>query len=450
MGLLRSVAAALEAGLTRPQDSTPVDMTGGRGPNMARWTTAGTKGTALSVTEWSSTIFAIVDAQATAQTAIEWQLWRTAASGRKEDRTPAPTHPAAELWENPNEFYTQADLIEVLTNHFELTGEMWILPAFSTLGVGPPLELWAVRPDQMRPVPHPTEFIQGYVYDGGPAPQPLNVGQVIWGKKQHPKDPYRGLSPITAALTDLRAEREAAEYNASFFANDATPGGLVKIPGYLPEERWKELVARWNEQHRGRGNAHRIHVMDNVEGSEYVNLGYTRKDMQFTELRRFNVEAFMRAYRISNFVLGMLADVNRATAEAADVWFGKAHVIPRANRLRRLLNQRLLPMYGPAGRGFEFDYADPIPPDRAQAQAEQTADISNALALIGEGFDEGEVLEFFGLPQWKRTAPAPAPQLVPAAAGDAADEDPVAARAERLAAWNGAAPRARRRVEVRR
>jgi hypothetical protein len=152
--------------------------------------------------------------------------------------------------------------------------------------------------------------------------------------------------------------------------------------------------------------------MDNVAGSEYLDLKYTRKDMQFTDLREQSVESFMRAYRISDFVLGMLQDVNRATAEAAQVWFGQTHVKPRANRTRRMLNHKILPLWGPTlGRGYEWDYDDPIPPDRAQAVAEQTAAITNALALIGDGFDETEVLEYFELPAFTRTAPVPVPGL---------------------------------------
>lgn len=421
MGVLRNLADAARQ-LTRPQDLAPVDYTMGRGTMSSRWAITGSKGVALGVPDWNSTIYAIVDAQATAQSQIEWRLYRTAASGREEDRVEVPRHPAKTVWENPNPFYTNADLVETLANHYELTGEQWLLPARSTLAPdGAPIELWPVRPDMMRPIPDPVTFISGYAYLGGASPQRLGLGDVIFDWKRHPKDPYRGQSPITAALTDLRADRHAAEYNAEFFLNDATPGGIVKVPGWMNDTQWRELTERWNEQHKGRGNAHRIHVMDNVAGSEYVDLKYTRKDMQFVDLRRYSREDFMIAYRVSDFVLGMLQDVNRATAEAAAVWFGQAHVKPRANRTRRMLNHKLLPMFGPQlGQGYEFDYLDPIPPDRVQAVAEQTSAITNSLALIAQGFDETEVLEYFELPAFTRTAvaaPVPGPPMGDPAAG---------------------------------
>lgn len=438
MGLLGNLAAAAAgaAGGARPQDRTPVPFAG-PGRLSTSWSVGGSKTTALTVPEWNSTIYGIVDAQATAQAQITWRLYRSASSGRPEDRVEVAKHPALSVWSRPNEFYTQDDLVEVMFNHYELTGEIWLLPAYSKqLPSAGPVELWAVRPDKMRPIAHPEEFISGYVFQSGRDLIELGRRDVIFEKKQHPTDPYRGISPITAAMVNLRADREAAEYNASFFQNDATPGGIVKVPAYLPDDRWRELTTRWNEQHQGRGNAHRIHVMDNVAGAEYVDLKYTRKDMQFTELRSWSVEDFMRGYRISDFVLGMITDVNRATAEAADVWFGKAHVIPRANRTRAMLNYKFLPLFGAMGKGYEFDYDDPIPPDAAQALEEEVARLDMALALIAEGFDEAEVFEHFELPAFKRTRPspatvppvAPAPGVPPVEPGD----DAVAAARARL------------------
>lgn len=427
MPLLGNIARSLRPPAQGPGPRNDMPVPAGGTGLAGNWTSSGNKAAQLTVSSWNSTIYGIVDAQATAQSQVTWRLWRKARSGRPEDREEVTTHPALDLWQHPNPFTTQADHIETLFNHYELTGEMWqaVSRSAGLNGAGPPLELWAMRPDKMLPAAHPTRFIQGYVFRAGRGDVPMGLGDVIYEKKPHPTDPYRGFSPIVAAMTDLRADREAAEYNAEFFANDATPGGLVKVPGYLPDDRFNELVQRWQEQHKGRGNAHKIHFLDQVADAEYVNLGYTRKDMQFTEMRNWNTEAFMRAYRISDFVLGMLKDVNRATAEAADVWFGKAHVIPRANRLRAMLNMKVLGLYpGNLAQGYEFDYDDPIPPDRAQALAEQTARLDMALRLVAEGYDRDEVFEYFDLPKLTFHEPAPAPTAP--TAPDAPDEDDTA------------------------
>lgn len=426
MSVLRQWADALRRGITA-EAPAPLYPTS-RGMGGSTWNTGGTsKAAAMSVVDWNDTIYAIVEAQATAQKRIRWRLYRTASSGRDEDREEVMRHPALSVWARPNRFYTQASLIETLSNHYELTGEKTMLVGRSGVG-GVPIELWPVRPDWVAPVRHPTEFATGFTYaPGGSREEAVSLGleDVIWDLKRHPLDPYRGMSPITAAMLSARADREAQRYNAEFFANDATPGGLVTLPGMLTTPQWEEQVKRWDEQHRGPGKRFRVHFMDNMKDAAFTPMAYTRRDMQFVDLHRVSVEGFMRAYRISDFVLGMLRDVNRAAAEAAMVWFGITHVIPRADDTRDMLNGLFLPIFGPRmSQGYEFDYDDPIPPDRVQAQAEETAALDNALKAIEAGVEPSKAFEQYGLPEdWADDFVKPEPVSEPA--GDPSEDMPM-------------------------
>lgn len=427
MSVLRNIANRVSGNVS---NYAPVDMTGGKGIWGGTWRSRASKATSLGVSEWNSTIYGIVDMQATAQAQINWRLFRQAP--QESNREEVFAHPALSVWNQPNRFYTQDDLIEVLFNHYELTGEMWLLVGrASERSSAPPVELWPIRPDRMRPVADPREFISGYVYSPGVAGNDdvaLGLDEVIYDWKRHPTDPYRGQSPISAALCDLRSDREASEYNTNFFMNNATPGGMLKVGGRVSTDAWKELRSRLEEQHKGTRNAHRLLVLDNLKDSEFVDLKYTRKDMEFVDLRNFNVNTFRRAYRLPKFALGEIDDVNRASAEASAVWFSHYHVIPRAERLKKLLNYKFLPMFGSLGRGYEFDYDDPTPPDREQSRKELESNVNLALQLINAGFDEGEVLEYLDLPALSRTAapvvPAPVEEA-PAGAGDHSADMPM-------------------------
>jgi HK97 family phage portal protein len=448
MGMLSAVGEAIRRGITAeaPVDLFPRSRTLGRGGTSSGGGVS--KSAALSVVDWQPDIYAIVEAQATAQSKLTWRLYRSAASGRVEDRVEVPQHPAKVVWDRPNRFYTQADLVEALANHYELTGEQW-LTIGRARGFGMPIELWPVRPDLIAPIPHPREFISGYLYSATGSPRDaveLGVDDVIVEMRRHPKDPLRGMSPLAAAMLTARADREAQRYNAEFFENDATPGGIVWLPEQIPEPAWTEFRKRWAEQHQGPGQRHRIHFADNMKDAKFEGLPYTQKDMQFTELHRVSVEGFMRAYRMSDFVLGMLRDVNRAAAEAAMVWFGITHVIPRADRTRRMLNQKFLPLFGPQlGQGYEWDYDDPIPPDRAQAAAEQAQQLDLALQAIAAGVPSDEAFEFYGLPQWELEEPEPVEQVEDDPAGDETEDEDE--DSEGLAA---AARAGRRRARARR
>jgi hypothetical protein len=69
------------------------------------------------------TLFAIVNRTSNATALVNWRLYRKAASGLKEDRTEVTTHPALQLWNRPNSFYTRQEFVETEQQHIDLTGD---------------------------------------------------------------------------------------------------------------------------------------------------------------------------------------------------------------------------------------------------------------------------------------------------------------------------------------
>lgn len=341
-----------------------------------------------------STLFAVVDRIASATAAVDWRLWRQAPSGKPEDRTLVTAHPALTVWDNPNRFYTQRELVETITQHYDLTGEWWLVVGRVT-PAGTPVELWPVRPDRMRPVPDKDTFISGYVYRGT-VDVPLGVDQVITKKRPNPLDPYRGISPAGSLLYDLRGEQAAAEWNAQFFANSARPDGVLETPATLSDPEFTRLTDQWREAHQGPVNAHRVALLE--AGLHFNPVGWAQKDMDFVALRGFSKEQILQAYGLSKFMLGAHEGVNRATAIAAKAVFYEQTINPRLDLLKEALNRTFLPMFGALGRGVEFDYDNPEPEDSDAQRAELSAAVSAAATMIGLGFDPGEVLAAFGLP----------------------------------------------------
>jgi phage portal protein BeeE len=80
-------------------------------------------------------------------------------------------------------------------------------------------------------------------------------------------DPYRGLSPVLSILPDLDTSRYAAEWSRAFFINSAQPGGIIEVPQPLSDPDFDQLRDRWNEQHKGVGNAHRSRSWSTASGS---------------------------------------------------------------------------------------------------------------------------------------------------------------------------------------
>ncbi len=365
------------------------------------------------------TLFSIVNRTSNATALVDWKLYRKAPSGLPEDRVEVTRHAVLDLWNKPNKFFTRQELVETVQQHIDLTGEGWLVISRNPRSPMP-LELWPVRPDRIQPVPHPTDFISGYLYTGPDGQEiALRVEDVIQIRMPNPLDPYRGMGPVQSVLTEIDASRYSAEWNRNFFMNSAEPGGIIELPTVLSDPEWDQLQARWNEQHKGVANAHRVAFL---EHGTWKDRKYTQRDMQFAELRQVSRDVIREAFGAPAFVLGEVGDVNRATAEASKVLFAEQLTVPRLERWKGALINDLLPLYGPeAARQLEFDYCDPVPPDAGARNEEITAKSTAWKTLVDGGADPVLVSEYLGLPDLGyrppvTVAPSTGPALAPAPA----------------------------------
>lgn len=345
------------------------------------------------------TLFAVVTKLANSTSQVDWHLYRKSdGRGRisgTESRKEVTSHAALDLWNKPNPFYTQQQFIEAFQQHQELVGESdWLVGKAEGWDI--PLELWPIRPDKLRVNPSPTEFIKDYTYIGPDGEQvPLERNEIIQIKLPNPLDPYRGMGPVQSILADLDATKYSAEWNRNFFLNSAEPGGIIEVDKRLDDDEFNEMRSRWNEQHRGVRNAHRVAL---IEQGKWVDRSYSQKDMQFAQLRQVSRDVIMEAFTMSKLMMGIVDDVNRASAEASEYVFSKYLLISRLERIKQALNNKLLPMFGPTGEGLEFDYDNPVPKDAVAEAAEMASQVDAVVKLIGAGFSPDEVMKMFGLP----------------------------------------------------
>lgn len=393
----------------------PPPMTSSRSGGAAVMLTRRGEG-ALSMMEAVSTVFAVVSRLSNSTARVDWKLYRSAPSGKDEDRVEVVSHAALDLWRKPNDFHTRQDLVEVGQQHIELAGKACVVVARSgdygrgTRAGDLPLELWPVRPDRMAAVPDAKKFQTGWMYTSPDGEQiPLRLDEVICLRTPNPRDPYEGLSPVQSLMTDLDSARYSALWNRNFFLNGAAPGGIVQVDRRLSDDEFDEMSQRWREQHQGVANAHRVAIL---EQATYTETKITQRDMQFVDLRNISREMIREAWQIPKFALGDVTDVNRATAEASSDWFGSELSEPRLERWKSALNVRFLPMYGPTAKGLEFDYEPVVSEDQVAANEDLAARVDIARALYELGVEWADALKIAGLPDTLRqrievTSPEP-------------------------------------------
>lgn len=416
---MRSPLGTLVEKIGSLRNQVPAPYVGQR--SMPTWTQQNSSDPAAQMAAMGSvgTLFSIVNRLSGDVAGVEWHMHQLAQRAPRTGTTcevcdqPGVTlvtrHPALSVWNRPNDFFTRQEFVESEQQHVDLTGEGWWVIVY--LG-GVPIELWPVRPDRMIPVPHPTQFLSGYVYRAPDGEKiPLQLDEVIQIRMPNPLDPYRGMGPVQALLTQLDSIRFSAEWNRMFFLNSAEPGGIVQVEDGLEDHELRQMREHWNEQHRGVRNAHRVAIL---ERGKWVERQFSMRDMQFVELSNASREQVREAFGIHKHQLGLADDVNRANAEASEYTHARHLIVPRLERIKQALNNDFLKLFGTSGKGYEFAYTSPVPEDRTANDAERTSKAQAYSLLVTSGVDPEDAASVCGLPPMRHTAQ---PAAVPALAG---------------------------------
>ena len=355
----------------------------------------------------SATLFSIVNRTSTSVAAETWHLHRRAPGktcthedgegelcGAK-NVINVERHPALSVLYRPNPFYTTQEYFESGQQHVDLTGEGWTI--LSRAGKVP-VEMWVARPDRMIVVTDQREFLVGYIYvDPDGREMPIRKEDVTSIRMPNPMDPYRGMGAVQTILSNVDAGGYSAEWNANFFRNGARPGGIVKLSRKMDDNDFNQLVERFNINHRGVSNANRTAFLEDGDWVDVKPMSIA--DMQFVETAELNRDTILLAFGMSKFAVGVVDDINRATADASAAWFAEYQTIPRLNRWRGMLNADFLPQFPGYVRGdVSFAYSNPVPADREAEREDKRANTQNYVLMLDAGVDPAVAAEVNGFP----------------------------------------------------
>ena len=128
------------------------------------------------------------------------------------------------------------------------------------------------------------------------------------------------------------------EYGGSFFANGASPGGVLEHPGVLKDP--KKLRDSWNAVYQGSNNAHKLVILE--EGMQYKQIGIPPEEAQFLETRKFQINEIARLYRIPPHMVGDLEKASFSNIEEQSLEFVKYTLDPWVVRWEQSLQKSLL------------------------------------------------------------------------------------------------------------
>lgn len=254
------------------------------------------------------TVYAAVKVIAESVAQLPLHLYRRKRDGGKERAT---DHPLAELlhgqangWTSAFEFrlFMQTALC-LYGNAFAFINRMGG-KITELIPIPPPSVVVEIHSATMEP------FFRISSSDGG---QRVYDRTEIFHLKALGTSPYVGMSPIVQMREAIGLALAMEEHGARIFGSGARPAGIFKYGKPLGPEALKRLRESFNSAHAGGPNSGKTLILE--DGMDFQALQFTSVDLQFMELRRYQVAEIARGFRIP---LHLLQDLERTTHNNAE------------------------------------------------------------------------------------------------------------------------------------
>ena len=267
-------------------------------------------------------------------------LYRYTSEGSKEK---AVDHPLYFLLHNePNPEMTSFAYRETMMTHLLLYGNCY--SQIIRNGKGEVVALYPLMPNRMR-VDRDTKGQLYYEYQTGQDEARTMKGTIV---RLQPKDVLHipglgfdglvGYSPIAMAKNAVGMAIACEEYGAKFFANGATPGGILEHPGVVKDP--EKVRESWMSAFGGSANSNKVAVLE--EGMKYTPISISPEEAQFLETRKFQIDEIARIFRIPPHMIGDLEKSSFNNIEQQSLEFVKYTLDPWVCRWEQSMERSLL------------------------------------------------------------------------------------------------------------
>lgn len=287
----------------------------------------------------TTAVYACVRILAETLAALPLQLYRYTPGGKER----VYDHPLYHLLhDEPNPEMTSFIFRETLMSHLLIWGNAYAQIIRDRLGRVQ--GLYPLRPDKMTVCRDDRgKIFYLYTKTGDENPNIKPYGQVALQKEEVLHIPGLGFdglvgySPIAMARNAVGMTMACEEYGASFFANGASPSGVLEHPGVLKDPA--KVRDSWNAVYQGSANAHKVAVLE--EGMKYQQIGIPPEEAQFLETRKFQLNEIARLYRIPPHMIGDLEKSSFNNIEQQSMEFVKYTLDPWVIRWEQAMQKAL-------------------------------------------------------------------------------------------------------------
>jgi len=300
------------------------------------------------------TVYACVSLIARSVARLPWILYKKPMQslGQKSKIEKVEDHPLIDLLHKPNPMEGQAAYFEKVMSYFLISGNSY--PERVGPKVGPPRELYCLRPDRMTVIPgKQANLVAGYKYKIGAEPVLFNEKQILHLKTFHPLDDWYGLSPLEVAAKAIDISNMSMTWNYKLLQNEMRPPGAMSTEQVLDDEQYQRLRKEIKTKLQGYENVAEPLLLEG--GLKWENFAITPKEADWLNSDKMNDR---RIYRLYNVPSQLVADEESKTyanyKEARKALYLET-VLVHGGMLRDELNNWLTPAWETERLYLEID-----------------------------------------------------------------------------------------------
>ena len=285
-------------------------------------------------------VYACVRVLAEAVAGLPLHVYRYRADGSKEKAFDHPLYFL--LHDEPNPEMNSFIFRETLMTHLSLYGNAYA--QIIRNGRGEVVALYPLMPNRMTVNRDPDGHLY-YEYQVTSDDAPVNKKST---EILQPSDVLHipglgfdglvGYSPIAMAKNAIGMAIACEEYGAKFFANGATPGGILEHPGTVKDPA--KVRESWMSAFGGSSNSNKVAVLE--EGMKYTPISISPNEAQFLETRKFQIDEIARIFRIPPHMIGDLEHATFSNIEHQSLEFVKYTLEPWLMRWEQAISRSLL------------------------------------------------------------------------------------------------------------
>lgn len=290
-------------------------------------------------------VWACVTLLADALASVPFNIYERLEPRGKEVATNHPAHRV--IHEFANEEQTSFEFWQTGIGYLLMWGNIYALPAYNARGKLQSLTM--LRAERMQVLRDQQTRQRYYIYSEDNGENTIYLNGELFHVPGFGFDGLRGYSRIQMLRQSLGFTLAAEEYGQYFFRNRAAPGQYIEHPLKLTTKARDNLNESFRKHFGGNPGSHKLDVLE--EGMKIVSTPINHRDIQFLELRKFQLEDIARIFRVP---LHLIQDLTRATFDNIEHQSSDAVVFTLRPLAKAIENRVTYQLIGPRDRQRYF------------------------------------------------------------------------------------------------